>query len=203
MIIYVESNFVLELALLQHEHAACSAIVDLCQSGKARLVVPAYCLVEPFETITRRHKARRALTEQLESELKQLLRTEPYRQRETSSREILALLAGSADEEMLRLQAVVRDVLSLAEVIPLTPEIVETALHYQFREVLGPQDAVVYTSVFTHLSVQPSGPSCFVNRNRKDFDQPKLAGELESRGCKMLYNFEVGIGYLTSQFEKP
>jgi hypothetical protein len=51
--VYVESNFVLELALLQEQHAACEAIVQLCEAGDLRLVLPAYSFMEPFETLRR------------------------------------------------------------------------------------------------------------------------------------------------------
>ena len=77
MIVYVESNFVLELALIQAERKACQEILAICQSGKAQLVIPAYCLAEPFETTTRRNRDRKELSRRLEAELKQLLRTEP------------------------------------------------------------------------------------------------------------------------------
>jgi len=49
--IYVESNFVLELPLLQEQYASCEDILRLCQAGKAQLIIPAYSLVEPYETL--------------------------------------------------------------------------------------------------------------------------------------------------------
>jgi hypothetical protein len=38
MILYVESNFVLELAYLQEEHETCSRILGLAESAKVQLV---------------------------------------------------------------------------------------------------------------------------------------------------------------------
>ena len=75
MIVYVESNFVLELALLQPEHAECTELLERGRTGATRLVIPAYALIEPYETVTRRHKARTQLHSQLKTELGQLLRT--------------------------------------------------------------------------------------------------------------------------------
>lgn len=57
MNVYVESNFVLELALLQEQHVACEEILLLCERGTLRLVMPAYCLMEPYETLGRRQAA--------------------------------------------------------------------------------------------------------------------------------------------------
>ena len=51
MDVYVETNFVLELALLQEQHESCEKILRFQQTGKIRLIVPAYSLIEPFETI--------------------------------------------------------------------------------------------------------------------------------------------------------
>ena len=56
MNVYVESNFVLELALLQEQHASCEALLRLCEEGGIQLVIPAYSLAEPYETLTRRHR---------------------------------------------------------------------------------------------------------------------------------------------------
>jgi len=47
MIVYVESNFVLELALLQKEQQSCEDILSLCEVGNVRLILPAMCLTEP------------------------------------------------------------------------------------------------------------------------------------------------------------
>ena len=52
MNVYVESNFVLELALLQEQSASGEAILRLGEEHRVHLVVPAYALVEPYETLT-------------------------------------------------------------------------------------------------------------------------------------------------------
>ena len=51
MNVYVESNFVLELALLQEQFASCEKMLGLCRSGDIPLVIPAYSLAEPYETL--------------------------------------------------------------------------------------------------------------------------------------------------------
>ena len=45
MIVYVESNFVLEIALLQEEHEGCAAIIDLSESKSIDLVIPGFSTV--------------------------------------------------------------------------------------------------------------------------------------------------------------
>ena len=53
MNIYVETNFVLELVFEQEQQASCEQILALCESGRSRLIIPAYCLAEPHEKLTR------------------------------------------------------------------------------------------------------------------------------------------------------
>lgn len=56
MIVYVESNFVLELAFLQEEHESCEELLSLSKSGDIHLVLPTFSIGEPYETWVRRSK---------------------------------------------------------------------------------------------------------------------------------------------------
>jgi hypothetical protein len=38
--------------------------------------------------------------------------------------------------------------------------------------------------------------SCFLNRNSKDFDDPDIIEMLESKNCKLLFNFDKGRDYV-------
>jgi hypothetical protein len=42
--IYVETNFLIEIALQQEDFESCEKIMLLCEAGKANLIVPAYGL---------------------------------------------------------------------------------------------------------------------------------------------------------------
>jgi len=64
--VYVESNFVLELALRQEQSASCEKLLDLCEGGRVTLVVPAYSLAEPYETLIRRRSQRRQIKHDLD-----------------------------------------------------------------------------------------------------------------------------------------
>ena len=56
MNIYVETNFVLELVFEQEQHTSCEQILALCESGRSRLIIPAYCLAEPHEKLKGRQE---------------------------------------------------------------------------------------------------------------------------------------------------
>lgn len=82
MNVYVESNFVLELALLQEQQDSCEKIIALCEADKAHLVIPAYSLIEPYETIIRYAKNRIKISNDLAMEVKQLSRSRPYKNKQ-------------------------------------------------------------------------------------------------------------------------
>lgn len=105
MNIYVESNFVLELAFLQEEHACCSEIVDLAASGRIHLCVPAFCLSESYEAWNHRANRRKKLHTELHSEINELSRTLNYQKRSEDLRDMAELLTGSAKEERIRINS--------------------------------------------------------------------------------------------------
>lgn len=80
MRIYAESNFVLEIALLQEQRSSCQDLVELCAAGHAVLVLPALSLTEPYDTLSRRRLERRGLKQALDAQLRQLERTEDYKE---------------------------------------------------------------------------------------------------------------------------
>ena len=57
MNVYVETNFILELAFVQDEHESCDRILALCEAQRATLVLPTFCLAESYETLIRRAEA--------------------------------------------------------------------------------------------------------------------------------------------------
>jgi len=199
MNVYVETNFVLELALLQEQHQSCEDILSLCEAGTAQLVIPAYCLAEPYETLIRRRKDRKRLKTELDRELGQLARTSTYTQQISTGENVLGLLIRSADEEMKRLVDTCARLRRIAESICLGSEILESSAHFQSTHDLSPQDAIVYASVLCHLVRSSPTSSCFLNKNSRDFDDPDLVETLKRHNCKMLPRFDHGYQFLRSK----
>lgn len=199
MNIYVESNFVLELAQLQEQYEACENILSICEAGRAELVLPAFCIAEPYETLVRRAKHRSNLSRDLATELGQLLRSEPYREEVNALQNLTNILVRSGQEEKQRLNQTLDRVLSITEVIPLERNILISAIAHQAGLDLSPPDSVVYASVLHHLSTTVPAESCFLNKNSKDFDDPDIVDALGNRNCKMLPRFDSGYDYIQSQ----
>jgi predicted nucleic acid-binding protein len=149
--VYVESNFVLELALLQEQQASCEEILRLSEAGNIYLVIPAYSIAEPYETLVRRHRQRKRMKAELDVELRQLARTTTYAQQLSGFQNLTALLIDSADEEAKRLEEIRERLLKTGEIIPLEVLTLTDATQYQRMHGLSPQDAIVYAAVPSHL----------------------------------------------------
>src|SRR5262245_23253962 len=119
MIVYVESNFVLELAYLQEENESCDETLKLAEAGRIKLVLPAYSVGEPYEAWVSRSKQRRELHDRLLRELKELSRSKPYNEMPDEFQEITKTLVQSGDEEKERLDKAVSRILEIARVIPI------------------------------------------------------------------------------------
>ena len=195
MNVYIESNFVLELALLQEQHATCEEILRLCESGAARLVVPAYCLMEPYETLMRRQAERKQTKSTLDGQLGQIARTALYKDRRRELESATSLLVDSADDDNSRLESVRSRLLDCAEVAPLEASVLARAAQVGG---LRPKDAVVYASILVHRE-HSTEPGCFVTRD-SDFRDPDLKSELGERDCRLIIGFEAGLQFLRRPF---
>lgn len=196
MNIYVESNFVLEIALAQEQHESCEGILALCEANRAQLLIPAFSLAEPYQTLERRHRQRRRTKRELDSELTQLGRTAGYAQSLSGAQSLVDILIDSTDEEAKRLEATRARLTQSATILPLDAEVLKAATPYQTEYDLSPEDAIVFATVLSHLQGCPSERSCFLNRNTRDFDDPDLVAELRRHGCKMLPRFDSGHQYI-------
>lgn len=199
MIVYVESNFILELAYLREEHISCDRIVALSEEGAIELALPAYCLGEPYESWVRRARDRRTLLDRFAQEIRELSRSRPYSTLLKESQDITRTLIQSGEEEKQRLDAVISRVIETATIIAIERDTVKSALRLQSERSLSPQDAIVYGSVLSHMGGEQGEAKCFLTKNSKDFANPDIYEDLKAHNCKLLTSFDNGLGYIQSQ----
>jgi predicted nucleic acid-binding protein len=197
--VYVETNFVLELTFEQEQSANCEQILQFCEAGQAKLIIPAYCLAEPHEKLIREARNRRELQRSLDTVLQQLSRTSSYTSRIKSIQDIANLLVQSNEEERNRFIQYRERLLNTGEIVALTADILAEAAIYETTYDLTPQDALVYASVIDHLRRYQPQQACFLNRNSKDFDRPDIVDELKQFNCRMIPRFDHGYRFLQSQ----
>lgn len=200
MRVYVESNFILELAFLREEHSFCLDMLELAEQNQLRLVIPAFCLGEPYEAMVRRAKKRRELHEQLSAEIRELARSEPYHEIPREVQQLTALLLESGEAEKRRLDERLRQVVDVAEIAQTDRAVINTAIDFQRERSLSPQDSIVYASIIAHLKVvgMDSESSCFITKNPKDFNNPDIIDDLSLYRCRAFWRFENGLGFINS-----
>ena len=199
MIVYVESNFVLELAFLREEHESCLELLSLSESGDICLVLPAFSIGEPYEAWVRRSKQRLGLHEQLITAIHELSRSKPYQESSDEFQELTDLLLRSDEEEKRRLDDTLQRMLQMVEVIPIGLSIIRAAITFQKSLELSPQDSIVYASILNHLTTASEKPRCFITKNSRDFVNPDIENELKAYNCRLLTKFADGLGYVRSR----
>jgi predicted nucleic acid-binding protein len=195
--VYVETNFVLELALEQEQHESCEQLLQLAHSKRIDLVIPAYSLVEPHDALRRRHLSREAMKVGIDRELGLLIRSANYQERLEGFRDITNLLIESTKEETRRLEEVRLRVLGACILLPLDFDCMASATAYRLNYGFSPPDALVYAAVIAHLESSEGVESCFLNRD-KDFDDPDLVEEMRGHHCALIPSFDNGLSYIQS-----
>ena len=189
----------LELVLKQEQFESCEQILSLCKTKKPLMVIPAYSLAEPRETLIRLEKNRKELQRKLKSEIAQIIRNISYEKRIHELHKITNLLSDSIDEDIQRLTTYRERLIKIAETIPLTHTVLRDSSMYVSLYNRSLQDAFVYASVISHLQEFQPVTGCFLNRNSKDFDDPAIKNELKKYNCIMIPKFDDGLHYIQSQ----
>ena len=198
MIVYLESNFVLEVAYRQEEVSACEAILGL--KGQLDLRVPAVCICEPYF----RHLGRIAETEKITQStstlLTQLRRSARYTDRaNTVSHEFSTLVSNTNDLDKAHLDMALKQICEIANLIPLSADVLGGSQKLQAEFGLKPLDALIVASVLADLSKhQQARPKVFVSRDRKMFYDPQVRELLSNQSCKIITKFTDGEKFIRS-----
>ena len=201
MNVYVESNFVLELALEQEQSASCESILGLCETGRVCLVVPAFCLAEPHGTLARRRIQRRDLKKPLDEELRQIARTATNTAQLSGFESITDLLISSAEQESRNLSKISARLLSAAELIPLDASVLDNASRYQRTHGFSPPDSIVYASIISHLQGCHERQSYFISRDT-DFDDDDVVNDFGRFNCEIVHSFSCGCQLITRDLRR-
>ena len=197
MIVYVESNFFLEVALGQEQASPAEAILALAESGKIQLAFPSFAFSEPFATVAQRDRERRRLRMSFIEMLKQLQRSEPHKQITSDLQHVPLVLTNIVKKEFDLLQLTVSRVLSVGKSIEIGASEFMQALAYQKSFDLSPQDSIVYAAMIADLQQRPPAEiKCFVSRNWKDFDDSGIKFELATYKCRYISSFVQGLNFI-------
>lgn len=198
----IETNFLIELGLEQREAALCDAIVELAERKTIELVLPGFCIAEAYMSLAEKNRRRGALAAELDAELRQIDRSREFRE----EGEIQALLDGQSTKSIMdrsriahleHLDRTIERIMVVSELIPFDRATYvrarESAVRYKLEK---PGDAAVCASVLQYLEAAATGPSVFVEKDRKDFSNPDLQDDLMGRQCTIAFNAGEAFGLL-------
>jgi predicted nucleic acid-binding protein len=196
---YVESNFVLELALVQEGALDARQLLEAAQEGEIELAIPVFALCEPYSTVTNRARLQRRSWQPIEDQLRDLQRNAENQDLVEGLRAHLARLLELGRGEMNSLEQVIRELLICAAVLPLTPEVHEASSRYQNEHDLAPADAIIYATVIRDAAARDAATEkFFVTRNSKDFDAPAIREQLREHRCELLFEFTSARAHISA-----
>jgi predicted nucleic acid-binding protein len=198
LIVYVETNFILELAYLRSTSDNCERLLDLAREGKISLVVPVFALLEArvaWQGVLRR---RTRLHSDVRVELGELARSRPLANIGEQSQAFVTALVDTAQDDRSRLESAVTSLIAHATVLAANAETITAALVVEQRLGLLPQDALIYGAILHNLVHAAAGPKLFVTQNATDFFIPTVQDELASYGCKLLTKFDAAEAFVRS-----
>jgi predicted nucleic acid-binding protein len=197
LIVFVETNFILELAYVRATADDCRRLLDLVRDRRIQIAVPSFALIEARLAWHRNVKRRDRLHATVRAELNELARSRPLIDIPAQSQAFVAALIDTAQQDRVRLESAIEELARLSTVMPILPSTLAEALDVERRLGLSPQDALVYASVIDHIRTGPSGEVLFVTQNRRDF--LVVQDELATFGCKLLFAFDAAEGYVRSK----
>lgn len=193
MIVYVESNFVLEIARNQEQAAEADEILGLAEQGRVELAFPSIAVCEPFSTWGYRRTDFARIRSEVERAVRLLLPAGVTFEIVLDAgyvAQILTATSARLDETILRM-------LQTGTAIPVSSDVFQRSLDYRGLGLSKPQDAVVFASVVKDLEARnPREAKCFVSKDAKDLDQEDLKQLLRRHQCEFKPNFAAGLAWL-------
>lgn len=197
MIVYVESGFVLTLALRQDDFPAAVRVLELAQQRRITLKIPTFSLSEPFAAVQYRANNRHRLIDELRREIRELRRTQPH--------EHLAHELGQYSIQMAQVLQTQQDALGslvlvlgqTCELLQLDAAVLARAASYSTAYDLRLPDAIILASIIHDRErIQGSDEALFISQNVKDFEVPPIQAELQRVRCKYLADFANAVRFI-------
>ncbi|WP_129647325.1 hypothetical protein [Peristeroidobacter agariperforans] len=203
MMIFVETNFVIELAALQEEAEEAEEaelIVISAEKQELKLFIPAFSLTEPFETYARWRKQRNQTRNDFDRQLKQLARSQDYADLVQASQTISDVFSASAVAQTSRLRATLSRLIQCSTILPLNESVITRSIAAQDEFGLEPQDAVVFASVESGLEThQAEGSRIFITKDRSAFATEQVMEHFRNLQCDVIPAIGPAIGVVKRQ----
>jgi predicted nucleic acid-binding protein len=171
MTLYIESNYLLEIAKNQEQAAACESLLQLAEQNRLTIVLPEIAIPEAMMSLQRSHDQRRNLQRSLQSEARELRRTAIHGPLVESITAIATASEQVIGDELSRFNVLVERLLLWCDTIPVTRTAYIDSQHLAGILALEEFDALIVTVVASHAVTVEDNWKAFTSRNTRDFDQ--------------------------------
>ena len=200
MIVYVESNFVLELALNQEQSKFARKILKQAKQRKVDLAIPAYGLAEPAWTLRNREQRRENLLREMSTDVRELGRSKARSDLTAALMSHIKILRTAGEEDHRKYDEVVRTLLGCARVLDLTVETLREALRVRKKLLVTRHDSYILGSILTDLrkSRRSAGEvRLFISRDTK-LGKQEISDEFRKFDCRIIPDFKSSYDFIAS-----
>jgi hypothetical protein len=174
VIVYAETNLILELTLGQEESASCQQLGRWARDRRIDLRLPAYAFYEARLALRLKQQARSDLKSRVISEMGELKRRRPFAAMATVFEGAPAVLTEVTAAETALLNDVIKELDDCTSDIPFDRRASwDLEIFRMVRLVNGEGDLIILACVMSDLDKRANSgdaaPSIFVTRNSKDF----------------------------------
>jgi len=200
MKVYVETNWLLDLALEQERIRASSFVLELAKNSKIRLYLPEICLVEAEQKIVRRRLQRETLIENLQSEGRELIRNcdAMYQSQAAAIDQDIIQLRRISDFEREHFNATVRDISKFLTWLHLDDDSLQKSFYFEENYSLNRLDALVYAVIRADAASDLATEKCFIDYDG-DFKEPELKLDMTELGITLLGSPESVENFVRSK----
>jgi PIN domain. len=196
VIVAVETNFILQLALQQEQAEQAERILKLAEDKKIEIAIPACAFPEAYTKLVGLSKLRNKLLDDLRRELKQMARSKVHASLEQTSKDITDALATTGTQFADDLDKIANRLRACATIIPLTSEVTKVMSYLELLFDLEPGDAFIYASVESYLDTRKDEQKVFVTTD-KDFEVTRVF--LSGKGIDLAIGIGTGYGAITEK----
>ena len=197
MIVYIESNFVLEMALEQEQVSSALVLFDLAESERIKLAFSSFVLSECYECIMRERRIRNELHKSLVKALNDLQRSKPHERIKLDLEPMLNVLPDAHTRQINLLHTTFDRLLGVGINIEVNQNCFREALRYQVDLSLSPQDSIIYAAIIADLKIRSfEERKYFLSRDRRAFDNDDdrdIKAELATYNCRYIGSFVQGL----------
>jgi predicted nucleic acid-binding protein len=199
MIVFVETNFFLELGLEQEQAAPAQLLLERARQGKCDLRFPAFSITEAITAFDRRRSDRGQVANAINKTVRKLKRSVRPTILTAQSLDVVAGLAQANSVEFNSLRHAILEALSVGRAIPADSDVLATAFKFVDSVSLSLQDAIVAASVIVDSSREEAAtPKIFASCDVKAFDIDLIKDQFQHVNCKFLNSFKAVAGIIDS-----